>query len=91
MSIRCPGSFCPASKQNVANNASYLVFKDSKVIIFYSNDLFQTPPEPMLQESDTRAISCAHGLARISQWTGTEVLNWTDFLFLLQLLHIINL
>jgi hypothetical protein len=64
---------------NVANNAGYIVLKDSKFIAFYSNNLFQTPPEPMLQGTEARAISCVHGLARISRWTGTEVLNQTDF------------
>jgi hypothetical protein len=37
------------------------------------------PPEPMLQSTDERAIKCMHKLAKISCWTGTEVLHWTDF------------
>jgi len=62
-----------------SEKAGYIVFKDSKVVIFYTNDLFEMPPEPMLQSTDERAIKCMHGLAMISRWTGTEVLHWTDF------------
>jgi hypothetical protein len=49
-------------------------------VIFYTNDLFEDPPEPVLLGTDERAIKCVHGLAKISRWTGMEVLNRTDFL-----------
>jgi hypothetical protein len=43
-------------------------------------DLLEDPPEPVLMGTDERAIKCVHGLAKLSQWTGKEVLNQTDFL-----------
>ena len=64
---------------DAANKAGYLVFKDSKVVVFYTNDLLENPPEPILQGSDERAVKCVHGLAKISRWTGTEVLHCTEF------------
>jgi hypothetical protein len=49
-------------------------------VVFYSNDLLETPPEAILHGSDDRAIQCVHGLSMISRWTGNEVLHRTDFL-----------
>jgi hypothetical protein len=64
---------------NPAERAGFIVFKDSKVVIFYTNDLLENPPEPIIDDSDNRAIKCVHGLSKISRWTGTEVLHRTDF------------
>jgi hypothetical protein len=76
LSSRSP--FIPPLDQ-VANNSGFIIFKDSKVVVFYSNDLFETPPEAVLHGSDERAVNCVHGLSTISRWTGTEVLHRTDF------------
>jgi hypothetical protein len=62
---------------SIAEKAGYIVFKDSKVVIFYTNDLMENPPEPMLQGTDDRAVQCVGGLAH---WTGVENLHRTDFL-----------
>jgi len=64
---------------SVAERTGYIVFKDSKVVLFYSNDLVQTPPEAILLHHDERAVQCVGGLAKISRWTGSEVLHRTDF------------
>jgi hypothetical protein len=53
--------------------------KDSKVVIFYTNDLLENPPEPVIDGCDNRAIKCVHGLSKISQCTGSEVLHRTDY------------
>jgi hypothetical protein len=63
-----------------AEKCGYIVFKDSKLVLFYMNDLLENPAEPVLLGSDARAVQCVHGLAKLSCWTGTEVLNRTDFL-----------
>ncbi len=76
LSSRSP--FIPPLDQ-VANNSGFIIFKDYKVVVFYSNDLFETPPEAVLYGSDERAVNCVHGLSTISRWTGTEVLHRTDF------------
>jgi hypothetical protein len=65
---------------NAADRVGYIVFKDSKVVIFYSNDLVENPEEPILLSTDERAVRCVGGLARISRWTGAEVLHRTDFM-----------
>ncbi len=65
---------------HVADNSRFIIFKDSKVVVFYSNDLLETPPEGVLHASDDRAVRCVHGLSTISRWTGNEVLHRTDFL-----------
>ena len=62
-----------------AEKYGYIVFKDSKLVLFYTNNLLENPPEPVLLGSDDRALRCIHGLAKLSHWTGTEVLNQTDF------------
>ena len=49
----------------VAGKAGYIVFKDSKVGIFYSNDLQSTPSAPTLDANNEEAIKCIHGLAKI--------------------------
>jgi hypothetical protein len=62
-----------------ADKCGCIVFKDSKLVLFYTNDLLENPPEPVLLGSDAQAVQCVHGLAKLSRWTGTEVLNRTDF------------
>jgi hypothetical protein len=62
---------------SIAEKTGYIVFKDSKVVIFYTNDLMENSPEPMLQGTDDRAVRC---VGKISRWTGVENLHQTDFL-----------
>ncbi|HEY9301516.1 MAG TPA: hypothetical protein VIQ31_35160, partial [Phormidium sp.] len=56
----------------VAKNSGYIVFKDKKIVLFYSNDLASTPCEPVLDGNDPRAIDAVHGLAEIKRWLGME-------------------
>jgi hypothetical protein len=63
-----------------AEKCGCIIFKDSKLVLFYTNDLLENPAEPVLLGSDAQAVQCVHGLAKLSRWTGTEVLNRTDFL-----------
>lgn len=76
---RRSGPFVPPL-DNPADKAGYIVFKDSKLVLFYTNDLFENPPQPIIMGTDERAWRCVHGLAKISRWTGTEMLHRTDFL-----------
>jgi hypothetical protein len=71
-------SFVPPL-DNIADRSGYIVFKDSKVVLFYTNDLVQIPSEPILLGTDDRAVQCIGGLAKISCWTGVENLHRTDF------------
>jgi hypothetical protein len=61
----------------VAECAGYVVFKDSKVLVFYSNDLALTPTEPILSAQNESAVEAVRGLAVIKRWCGHEVFHRT--------------
>jgi len=63
----------------IADKAGFIVFKDSKIVLFYTNDLIDNPPCAITMHTDERAVHCVGGLAKVSRWTGTEVLHRTDF------------
>ncbi len=52
----------------VAEYAGYVIFKDSKVVVFYSNDLALTPTEPILSTQNESAIEAVRDLAVIKRW-----------------------
>jgi len=56
------------------------VFKDAKVVIFYSNDLNGTPTEAIMDGSCELAQSICHGVSHVHRWTGVEIMKWTAFL-----------
>jgi hypothetical protein len=64
----------PTTRQ-VAQNAGYVIFKDSKVVILYSNDLKHTPVEDISPSTSQDAIDAVHGVHFISRWTGVEMLH----------------
>ncbi|KAG6944004.1 hypothetical protein JG688_00017320 [Phytophthora aleatoria] len=63
-----------------APNAGYIVFKDKKVVLFYTNDLRGTPDELVMGQNDPRAIDCVHGLFPIKRRTGNENLHRKVFM-----------
>lgn len=63
----------------IAKNAGYIVWKNSKIVIFYTNDLANTPGEPILDMNNEEAVSCVHGLCTVHRWTGNEVLHRKEF------------
>ena len=63
----------------VAENAGYIVWKDKKIVIFYTNDLASSPSVPILDGSEPEARSAVHGLAILSRWTGKEIFHRTLF------------
>ncbi len=63
----------------MANNSGFIIFKGSKIVVYYSNDLLETPPEAVLHGSDDRAVKCVQGLSTISRWMGNENLHQTNF------------
>ena len=56
----------------VAENAGYIVFKDKKVVVFYTNDLASTPSKPILFGEDEEAVKAVDGVGYIFRWTGDE-------------------
>jgi hypothetical protein len=53
---------------NAADKAGYIVLKDSKVVIFYTNNLLENPTKLTLDGTDDRAVKCVHGLSKLSCW-----------------------
>jgi hypothetical protein len=58
-----------------ADKCGSIVFKDSKSVLFCTNDLLGSPPEPVLLGSDEKAVRGNHGVAKLPRWTGGENLN----------------
>ena len=59
-----------APTEIIAKNAGYIVWKDSKVVVFYTNDLSNTPSTSVLDGTSDEAILCVRGLAPLKRWTG---------------------
>ena len=60
------------SKKTVARSCGYIVWKDRKVVVFYTNDLSDTPTKDFLhiaKETDSEeAIRCVGGLVDVERW-----------------------
>ncbi|KAF1782521.1 hypothetical protein GQ600_6180 [Phytophthora cactorum] len=52
-----------------AKHAGYIIFKDRKVVVSYSNDLSATPSTRTLSRPSKEAVACCHGLYPIQRWT----------------------
>jgi len=65
---------------HVSPESGYIVFKDAKVVIFYSNDLNGTPTEAIMDGSCELAQSICHGVSHVHRWTRVEIMKWTAFL-----------
>jgi hypothetical protein len=60
----------------LAENCGYVVYKDRKDVVFYSNDLADTPKElVVLGNNDDHAIRCVNGLAKLHRWTDDCILH----------------
>jgi hypothetical protein len=64
---------------NVSPDCGYILFKDSKIVIFYSNDLDGMPSEAILDDSNEEAIRICRGLSSIHRWTGNKILTRSTF------------
>ncbi len=60
---------------NIAENAGFIVLKDAKVVVFYTNDLKATPTAPTLPMENEEAIHAVNGTCIIRRWTGSEVMH----------------
>jgi len=65
---------------HVSPESGYIVFKDAKVVIFYSNDQKGTPTEAIMDGSCELAQSICHGVSHVHRWTGVEIMKQTAFL-----------
>ena len=63
----------------VAEKAGYIVWKDKKIVICYTNNLASLPSVPILDGSEREAPLAVHGLSIITRWTGKEIFHRTAF------------
>ena len=56
----------------IQDKSGFVFFKDSKVVVFYSNDLKSTPYDRICDSIDERSIEAVHGLGLIERWNGDE-------------------
>ena len=72
----------PGTKK--CTDSGYIVWKDRKIVIFYSKDLLPTPRVPWISGNKKEAIQCVRGLGPIHRCTGTEFMTWSVFKSLVQ-------
>ena len=66
---------------NVAPNCGYIIYKDRKDVIFYTNDLAATPNElVVIGNDDSHAIHCVNGLGKLHRWTDDCMLQCEVFM-----------
>ena len=56
----------------IQSNSGFIFFKDAKVVVFYTNDLKETPYARICEGENARAIRAVHGVVDIERWTGGE-------------------
>jgi hypothetical protein len=59
---------------NIAEKAGFVVLKDAKVAVLYTNDFKATPTAPMLLMGSEEAIHAVNRICIIRTWTGSEVM-----------------
>ena len=70
----------PRESSQKSENAGYILWKDSKIVVFYANCLQSTPSARLLVGTSDEAIKCVHGLSCLERWTGDETMNRTKFM-----------
>ena len=59
-------------KGEVAEDNDFILWKDSKVVVFYCNCLKSMPTEVMMDDTNDFAKECLHGMSTIQRWTSDE-------------------
>lgn len=68
-----------APEPRLAENSGYVVFVDSKIVLFYSNDLHETPSE-YIMEPNADSIRCVNGICKLSRWVrGSNTFHRSEF------------
>ncbi len=66
--------------QNVVKNCGYIVYNDSKIVIFYTSNLDDMPKKWFAIGNDNvDAIHCVNGLAPLHRWTDECKINHEKF------------
>lgn len=67
------------SEWTVSPLAGYVIWKDRKVVVFYTNDLATTPTRDVIPGDDSETLADLHGLVPIRRWSGYRMLHRTIF------------
>ena len=71
-------------KKTVSDKSGYIIWKDRKVVIIYTNDLFKTPKKDFLYSSDEQDTidggECFGGFSKLERWDDDNNLNRSVFL-----------
>ena len=62
---------------DIAEKCGYIVWQDSKIVVFYTNTLALTPPDNIISGNTNEAVKCVNGLAKLSRWFGSETMTPT--------------
>ncbi|KAE9041166.1 hypothetical protein PR003_g12877 [Phytophthora rubi] len=65
--------------KTVAVNAGYIVFRDKRTVVFYTNDLAGTPSQRILPGSSPEATWFCRGLAPLRRWKNDRVMHRQTF------------
>lgn len=57
------------------SNAGFIIWNDSKIVTYFSNDMNGTPREDIIIGSLDSNRKYVHGLASIKRWNGLEILH----------------
>ncbi len=64
---------------NILEKAGFVVLKDAKVVVFYTNGLTNMPTAPILPMESPKAIQAEKRTCTIRRWTGSEVMHRSMF------------
>ena len=71
-------------KKTVSEKSGYIIWKDRKVVIIYTNDLLKTPKKDFLYSSDEQDTidggECFGGFSKLERWDDDNNLNRSVFL-----------
>ena len=71
-----------APTRNIAEDCGFLLWKDNKLVVFYTNDLHKTPSKHILDsrvkvEYD-EGMLCCNGMGKVDRWQGDENLHRSE-------------
>ena len=80
---RCPDldvqSYIKIDDNLIQPNSGFIMFKDTKIVLFYSNELASTPFERICNSGDQRSICAVHGSVQTERWLGYETIGRSRF------------
>lgn len=75
--VQCYDQVPNQEEPEVAKNTGYNLFKDKSIVVFYTNDLADTPDSDISGCKSQQAVKCVYGLSRLKRWLGNEIFHRT--------------